>query len=187
MTDLLTGLHNRRYLLEAFDKEIRRADRNERPFCVLMIDVDRFKQYNDAYGHPAGDKVLQGMGKVIPDALRDLDVVARYGGEEFIALLPQCELPDAVLAAERIRKRLAQQTFDGHQITISVGAAEFPMHGDSPAAVIGAADEALYEAKRLGRDQVVGAPAKSGAEAAQKASKRTVAAVKKRGKVTVGS
>jgi diguanylate cyclase (GGDEF)-like protein len=187
VTDVLTGLHNRRYLLEAFDKEIRRADRNERPFCVLMIDVDGFKQYNDRYGHPAGDKVLQGMGKVIPDALRDLDVVARYGGEEFIALLPQCELPNAVLAGERIRQRLARETFDGRQITISVGAAEFPMHGDNPAAVIGAADEALYEAKRLGRDQVVGAPSKSGTEAAQKASRRTVAAMKKRAKVTVDS
>jgi diguanylate cyclase (GGDEF)-like protein len=180
VTDLLTGLRNRRFLLEAFDKEIRRADRHERPFCVLMIDVDRFKQYNDAHGHLAGDTVLSGMGKVIHDATRDDDVVARYGGEEFIVLLPECELANAVLAGERIRTRLTKETFDGRTVTISVGAAEFPMHGDNAAAVIAAADEALYEAKRLGRDQVIGAPPRSKAEAGQKASKRTAAAKKKR-------
>jgi diguanylate cyclase (GGDEF)-like protein len=180
VTDLLTGLHNRRYLLDAFDKEIRRADRHERPFCVLMIDVDGFKQYNDAHGHLAGDEVLKGMGKVIPEATRDLDVVARYGGEEFIVLLPECELSNAVLAGERIRTRLARESFDGRTVTISVGAAQFPMHGDSAGAVIAAADEALYEAKRLGRDQVIGAPPRTSSEAEQKASKRTAAAKKKR-------
>jgi diguanylate cyclase (GGDEF)-like protein len=180
LTDLLTGLHNRRYLLDAFDKEIRRADRHERPFCVLMIDVDAFKQYNDRYGHPAGDEVLERMGTVIPDATRDLDVIARYGGEEFIVLLPECELANAILAGERIRARLARESFDGRKVTISVGAAEFPLHGDSAAAVIAAADEALYEAKRLGRDRVRGAPGKSSAEAEEKAAKRTAAAKKKR-------
>jgi diguanylate cyclase (GGDEF)-like protein len=187
VTDLLTGLHNRRYLLESFDKEIRRADRNERPFCVLMIDVDGFKKYNDTYGHLAGDEVLKGMGKVIPEATRDLDVVARYGGEEFIVLLPSCELSNAVLAGERIRTRLAKESFDGRTVTISVGAAAFPMHGDNAATVIAAADEALYEAKRLGRDQVIGAPPKSTTEIEKKASKRTAAAKKKRSAATVGS
>jgi diguanylate cyclase (GGDEF)-like protein len=187
VTDLLTGLHNRRYLLEAFDKEIRRADRNERPFCVLMIDVDGFKKYNDSYGHLAGDQVLRGMGRVIPEATRDLDVVARYGGEEFIVLLPSCELSNAVVAGNRIRARLARESFDGRNVTISVGAAEFPMHGDSAATVIAVADEALYEAKRLGRDQVVGAPPKSSVEVEKKASKRTAAAKKKRSTTTAGS
>jgi diguanylate cyclase (GGDEF)-like protein len=187
VTDLLTGLHNRRYLLEAFDMEIRRADRNERPFCVLMIDIDGFKKYNDTYGHLAGDEVLKGMGKVIPDATRDLDVVARFGGEEFIVLLPSCELSNAVVAGNRIRTRLAKEAFDGRTVTISVGAAEFPMHGDNAAAVIAAADEALYEAKRLGRNQVVNAPPKSSAEVEQKASKRTAAAKKKRSTASVGS
>jgi diguanylate cyclase (GGDEF)-like protein len=187
VTDLLTGLRNRRYLLEAFDKEIRRADRHERPFCVLMIDVDRFKQYNDTHGHLAGDHVLSGMGRVIQDATRDDDVVARYGGEEFIVLLPECELSNAVLAGERVRTRLAKESFDGRTVTISVGAAEFPMHGDSAAAVIAAADEALYEAKRLGRDQVIGAPPKSKGETEQKASKRTAAAKKKRTPASVSS
>jgi diguanylate cyclase (GGDEF)-like protein len=186
VTDLLTGLHNRRYLLEAFDKEIRRADRRERPFCVIMIDVDRFKQYNDTYGHLAGDAVLVGMGKVIPEATRDLDVVARYGGEEFIALLPECDLTNGIRAGERIRSRLAQENFDGRTVTISVGVAEFPMHGDSAAAVIGAADDALYEAKRLGRDQVQGAAPKPVSEVKQRATKRTAAAKKRRTEVAAG-
>jgi len=180
VTDLLTGLHNRRYLLDAFDKEIRRADRHERPFCVLMIDVDRFKQYNDSFGHQAGDDVLRGMGRVIPEATRDLDVCARYGGEEFIVLLPECDLANGIVAGERIRARLAKEEFDGRKITISVGVAEFPMHGDSAAAVIGQADAALYESKRLGRDQVQGAPPKSAPEAKDKGAKRTSAAKKKR-------
>jgi diguanylate cyclase (GGDEF)-like protein len=180
VTDLLTGLHNRRFLLEAFDKEIRRSDRHERPFCVLMIDVDRFKQYNDSYGHQAGDLVLSGMGRVIPEATRDLDVVARYGGEEFIVLLPECDLANGIIAGDRIRSRLARESFDGRTVTISVGAAEFPMHGNSAAAVIGAADAALYESKRLGRDRVTGAPLKSEPEVQQTATKRTAASKQKR-------
>ena len=180
VTDLLTGLHNRRYLLDAFDKEIRRSDRHERPFCVLMIDVDRFKQYNDNYGHQAGDRVLAGMGRVIPEATRDLDVAARYGGEEFIVLLPECDLANGIVAGNRIRARLARESFDGHSVTISVGVASFPMHGETAAAVIGAADAALYESKRLGRDRVSGAPAKAEPEVQQKTTKRTAASKRKR-------
>lgn len=180
VTDILTGLYNRRFLLDAFDKEIRRADRHERPFCVIMIDVDRFKQYNDTHGHLAGDGVLMTMGSVIADAIRDLDVAARYGGEEFLVLLPECDLSNGVLAAERIRARLAKESFDGGAVTISMGVAEFPTHGDSAGEVIGVADNALYEAKANGRDQVRGAPPKPKSEAAAKASKRTAAARKKR-------
>jgi diguanylate cyclase (GGDEF)-like protein len=181
VTDLLTGLRNRRFLIQAFEQEIQRSDRHERPFCVLMIDVDRFKQYNDTHGHQAGDQVLLGMGRVITDAVRDLDVAARYGGEEFIALLPECDLENAIVAAERIRTRLANEPFDHGRVTISVGVAEFPTHGDTPGAVIGAADAALYEAKRQGRDQVRGAPLPAHeAEVKQKVTKRTAAAKKKR-------
>ncbi len=180
VTDILTGLYNRRFLLDAFDKEIRRADRHERPFCVVMIDVDRFKQYNDTHGHLAGDAVLKTMGTVIADATRDLDVTARYGGEEFLVLLPECDLSNGLLAAERIRSRLAQERFEHGAVTISMGVAEFPTHGDTAAEVIGAADRALYEAKADGRDRVRGAPPKPKSEAAAKASKRTAAARKKR-------
>jgi diguanylate cyclase (GGDEF)-like protein len=120
------------------------------------------------------------MGRVIPEATRDLDVCARYGGEEFIVLLPECDLTNGIAAGNRVRARLAKESFDGRQVTISVGVAEFPMHGDSASAVIGAADEALYESKRLGRDQVQGAPPKTKPEAADKSTKRTQAAKKKR-------
>lgn len=187
VTDVLTGLHNRRFLLDAFDKEIRRSDRHDRPFCVLMIDVDRFKQYNDTYGHQAGDQVLTGMGRVIPEATRDLDVAARYGGEEFIVLLPECDLANGIMAGERIRSRLARESFDGRTVTISVGVAEFPMHGDSAVAVIGAADTALYESKRLGRDRVTGAPPKSEPEIQQQATKRQTRTKGKRADAATGS
>ena len=181
VTDLLTGLHNRRYLIEAFEKEIQRADRHERPFCVVMLDVDRFKQFNDTHGHLAGDQVLVSLGRVLKDATRDLDVLARYGGEEFIALLPECDLENGLRAAERIRARLAKESFEHGPITISIGVAEFPMHGETPAAVIGAADAALYEAKAKGRDRVQGAPAPAEpGERKKKASTRTAAAKKKR-------
>lgn len=181
VTDLLTGLHNRRYLLEAFEKEIQRADRHERPFCVLMIDVDRFKDYNDTHGHLAGDNVLVAMGRVLREATRDLDVLARFGGEEFIALLPECDMENAVKAGDRIRARLLAEKLEHGPVTISVGVAEFPTHGDAPAAVIGAADQALYEAKRRGRDRVLGASRPdSESEVKKKTSKRTAAAKKKR-------
>jgi diguanylate cyclase (GGDEF)-like protein len=181
VTDLLTGLHNRRYLIEAFEKEIQRADRHERPFCVIMLDVDRFKQYNDTHGHLAGDQVLVAMGRVMREATRELDVLARYGGEEFIALLPECDLENGVKAAERIRERLSREVLEHGPVTVSVGVAEFPAHGDTPSAVIGAADEALYEAKRQGRDRVLGAaPPGAPAEGKKKATKRTAAAKKKR-------
>jgi len=181
VTDLLTGLHNRRYLHEAFQREMERADRHEEPFCVIMLDVDRFKQFNDTYGHAAGDQILIAMGSVLADATRDLDVLARYGGEEFIALLPECALENGLRAAERIRTRLGKEPFEHEPVTISVGVAEFPMHGETPSAVIGAADAALYEAKRLGRDRVHGAPPpKSRADAKKRATRRTAAAKKKR-------
>jgi diguanylate cyclase (GGDEF)-like protein len=146
-----------------------------------MIDVDRFKQYNDTHGHLAGDEVLKGMGRVLRDATRELDVSARYGGEEFICLLPECDTANAVVAAERIRERLAKEKFVGGPVTISIGVAEFPTHGETSGAVIGAADSALYEAKAAGRDQVMSAPASPPEEHKSKATRRTATAKTKRG------
>ena len=157
MTDALTGLYNRRYVMNEFDKEIHRASRHDRRLAVLMMDVDRFKQYNDTYGHLAGDQVLTGMGIVIVDATREPDVPARYGGEEFIVLLPDCDLQGAIDAAERIRVRLSEEVFEGGAVTVSIGAAEYPAHGDTPNALIAAADAALYDAKDGGRDRVAAA------------------------------
>jgi diguanylate cyclase (GGDEF)-like protein len=163
MTDGLTGLYNRRYMMNELEKEVHRAERHGRNFSLLMLDVDRFKEYNDQHGHLSGDEVLTGMGGVIRDATREPDVPARYGGEEFIVLLPDCAIEGAVEAAHRIRARLAAEVFEGGRVTCSIGAAEFPTHGDGTGALIGAADEALYAAKAQGRDRVVAAGGARGA------------------------
>jgi diguanylate cyclase (GGDEF)-like protein len=163
MTDGLTGLYNRRYVMNALDKEILRAGRHERQLAVLMMDVDRFKTYSDTHGHLAGDRVLTGMGTVIEDATRDDDVPARYGGEEFIVILPDCGIEGALDAAERIRSRLREEVFEGGAVTCCIGVAEYPTHGVAPSELIAAADRALYLAKDSGRDRVVAAPAE-GAE-----------------------
>lgn len=156
-TDGLTGLPNRRHLMETLEKEVRRAKRNARPFTVLMIDVDHFKRYNDAFGHLAGDEVLKGLAAVMLGAVRAADYAARYGGEEFMVLLPETPLDGAVEVAERIRTRMAERSFGGNgsRVTLSLGLGEFPDDGATPEAVIAAADTALYRAKEHGRNRVV--------------------------------
>jgi len=159
MTDALTTLYNRRYVMRMLEKELGRAQRYDRKLSVLMMDIDDFKEYNDTYGHQAGDEVLTGMGEVLRDATREADVPARYGGEEFIVVLPDTDLGGAVDAAERVRERLDREVFEGGKVTVSIGAAEHPAHGESPMEVIAAADVALYAAKQAGRDRVVAAEA----------------------------
>jgi diguanylate cyclase (GGDEF)-like protein len=166
VTDHLTGLKNRRRMMEALEHEVRRSRRLKHTFAVLIADVDHFKQYNDTHGHPAGDEVLIQLGAVLSEATRDVDFVARYGGEEFFVLMPEIGSSGAVTAAERIRQRLARQSFAGGPVTLSIGVAEFPANGDSGEALIAAADAALYEAKRAGRNRVAvarapGQPAKT--------------------------
>lgn len=159
MTDGLTGLFNRRHIMELLQEEAARSRRHDRPFAALMIDVDHFKRYNDTYGHPAGDEVLHRVAEVLTQALREVDRVGRYGGEEFLALLPETDRAAAAEAAERIRSRLQEETFtpagEPVAVTLSIGVAEFPRDGDTPEAVVAAADAALYRAKREGRDRVV--------------------------------
>ncbi len=156
-TDGLTGLPNRRHLMETLEKEARRAKRNGRPFTLLMIDVDHFKQYNDAFGHLAGDEVLKRLAAVLLAAIRGADYAARYGGEEFTVVLPETPMDGALKLAERIRERMAEETFGakGSRVTLSIGLGEFPSDGDSPEAVIDRADGALYRAKEWGRNRVV--------------------------------
>ena len=154
VTDDLTGLSNRRRMMEALENEVRRSRRLKHNFAVLMADVDRFKQYNDAHGHLAGDEVLKQVGVVLREAIQDVDFAARYGGEEFFILMPELKSAGAASIAERIRELLAQRSFVGGAVTLSFGAAEFPANGDSGEALIAAADAALYEAKRAGRDRV---------------------------------
>jgi diguanylate cyclase (GGDEF)-like protein len=156
-TDGLTGLPNRRHLMEILEKEVRRARRNDRSFSLLMIDVDHFKRYNDTFGHLAGDDVLKALAEVLAAAIRTADYAARYGGEEFTVLLPETPLDGAAEVAERIRERMQQRPLgtNGTRVTLSIGVAEFPTDGETLESVIARADNALYVAKQHGRNQVV--------------------------------
>jgi diguanylate cyclase (GGDEF)-like protein len=154
VTDGLTGLYNRRRLMETLTDETRRSQRLKHAFAVLMVDVDHFKKYNDSFGHQAGDDVLTKVAVLLREATREVDFVARYGGEEFLILLPETGMGEALDIAERIRTRIAAEVFHGRHMTVSIGVAEFPLHGENADQVVGAADEALYEAKREGRDKV---------------------------------
>lgn len=160
-TDGLTGLVNRRRLMEALGTEVERATRMKHPCAVLMVDVDHFKQFNDSYGHPAGDAVLARVAAILRESIRSIDVAGRYGGEEFLLVLTETTMSGALEVAERIRTKLTTEVFDGGRITVSVGAAEFPDGGRSAEALIMSADLALYQAKKEGRDRVVQAPAEA--------------------------
>jgi diguanylate cyclase (GGDEF)-like protein len=165
VTDGLTGLYNRNHLMETLSKEIARSDRQEEPMAAMMIDIDHFKNYNDTFGHLEGDRVLAEMGSLFQDCTREVDYTARYGGEEFMILLPQTDLDGAVEVAERIRRRVLEAEPDAREkhpgISLSIGVAEYPRHGDTVEAIIAAADAALYRAKRGGRNRVVPATAKT--------------------------
>ena len=159
-TDGLTGLHNRHHLMEACGMEVARSDRQGKPLAAMMIDIDHFKKFNDTYGHQAGDEILTRMGAILGDCIRKVDYAARYGGEEFLILLPRTDLNGAVEVAKRIQARLAEEEMGGEDaITLSIGVAEYPKHGDNADVVIAAADAALYQAKHRGRNRVVRAAA----------------------------
>ncbi|HJS43215.1 MAG TPA: diguanylate cyclase [Gemmatimonadales bacterium] len=157
VTDPLTGLYNRLRMMEVLENEVRRSRRLRHPFAVLMADLDLFKKYNDAYGHPAGDALLKRIGAIMREASRDVDFLARYGGEEFLLMMPETEIEGAIEAAERIRKKIEGDSLPAGSISISVGVAAFPVNGDSPEALIAAADAALYEAKHAGGNRVIAA------------------------------
>jgi diguanylate cyclase (GGDEF)-like protein len=157
VTDALTGLYNRRHLMGTLATEVQRSRRLRRPFSVLLADVDHFKQYNDTHGHPAGDAALARIADILRKTTRGVDCVARYGGEEFFVMLLETTVGTAAIVAERIRARVAIEEFAGGRITISIGVAECPSHGDTPESLIESADVAMYEAKDRGRDRVVAA------------------------------
>jgi diguanylate cyclase (GGDEF)-like protein len=165
-TDTLTGLSNRRQLMNLLTQEIERAKRAAQAFSILMLDVDHFKKYNDSHGHQTGDEVLARVGAVLRNSIRPYDCAARYGGEEFLVMLSATSLDRAKESAERIRKQVRAEPFEGGPLTISIGVAEYPSQGDTAESVIGQADAALYEAKRAGRDRVMCAAAKSKKEKA---------------------
>jgi len=153
LTDALTGLLNRLYLDERLPEEIRRSNREGFPMSFMMIDVDDFKSYNDNFGHAEGDKALQLVASCLKDTLRGGDTAARYGGEEFSILLPQTTSDKAAAIGERIREKVASTEFPNRQITISVGVASCP-NICMAQEIIKWADDALYEAKRRGKNNV---------------------------------
>lgn len=163
VTDGLTGLFNHRRFQEALHSELLRCARHKRPLAVLMLDVDFFKKVNDSMGHPAGDELLRRLAEVLSADLRQTDMVSRYGGEEFAALLPETTKAEALQVAERMREAVEGKLNEGNawtqRITVSVGVATFPEDGKTAEEVLEAADQALYVAKRQGRNRVVGARA----------------------------
>jgi len=163
--DPLTGLYNRRYMEEFLDRELHRALRKRRPVAVMMLDLDHFKRYNDTYGHAAGDRALAAVGETLLRSMRAEDVACRYGGEEFAIILSECTLHQATVRADEIRQRIKDHRFDNEEargpLSVSVGVAAFDETTDRVDLLLKFADEALYQAKRAGRDCVV--PAKPGA------------------------
>ncbi len=158
-TDSLTGLHNRRHWLELAGREFERARRYGRPLAAIMLDVDHFKQVNDAYGHAIGDQVLRLMASRCRENLREIDLLGRYGGEEFAALLPENDLDSTRNAAERLRQCVAEAPFDTLRgpltITISVGVAALTASCPELPDLLNQADAAMYAAKAAGRNRVV--------------------------------
>ncbi|MEC4687817.1 MAG: diguanylate cyclase, partial [Nitrospirota bacterium] len=159
ITDSLTGLYNRRYMMNALTNEVARAQRQNHHFSLLMIDIDYFKKYNDTYGHLAGDDLLIKVGSVFRESIRSVDFAARYGGEEFLIMLPEHGTDGAMEVAERIRTKVASATTGDENrkdpVTVSIGVAAFPENGATPAALIASADAALYQGKQRGRNRVV--------------------------------
>jgi diguanylate cyclase (GGDEF)-like protein len=154
-TDTITEVANHRALQERLREEIARAQRYRYRFVLLMLDVDQFKLYNDTHGHQAGDEVLRQIAVAMRAAVREGDFVARYGGEEFAALLPQTSVNDGRIVAERIREAVESKRLEYGDVTLSIGAAEFPVDGDHGVALILSADRALYVAKGQGRNRVI--------------------------------
>lgn len=160
ITDGLTGVYNYRYFKESLHKEIKRAERYNLVFSLLMFDIDNFKNINDVYGHLKGDEVLKGLSYIAREIFqREIDVIARYGGEEFVILLPQTTKEKAARIGERllssVRERLSLIASLSAPVTISIGIASYPDDGEIEAHIIQSADRALYAAKREGKDRIV--------------------------------
>ena len=156
ITDGLTGLGNYRFFQQTLAREVDRAVRFRRPLALLMLDLDRFKQVNDEHGHQVGDTVLVQIADRLREQVREVDFVARYGGEEFVILLPETATDGAQQLAgrvcEHIRARPMHTSAGDLSISVSVGVAVYPEHGDAPASLVRAADLALYAAKSAGRN-----------------------------------
>ncbi len=162
ITDELTGLYNRRYLNQRLDREVVRAKRYKRPLTAIMIDIDYFKNFNDLNGHLLGDEILRKVANILENNIRKADILARYGGEEFIVLLPEINKAQAFRVADKLRQTIEFSHFPeehnqpNNRITISLGLATLLEDTYSADELLDFADKALYEAKKLGRNQVAG-------------------------------
>jgi two-component system cell cycle response regulator len=160
ITDALTGLYNRRYMETHVGTLVEQANARSKPLTVLVLDIDYFKSINDSWGHDAGDDVLREFAVRIRKSIRGIDLACRYGGEEFVVIMPETDMAVATMVAERLRRRIASEPFPIQQgtrnieVTISIGLAALA-RGEDAAAVVKRADQALYRAKRDGRNRVV--------------------------------
>ncbi len=160
ITDGLTELFNHRHIQQLLREEFERSRRTGEPMAVAMLDLDRFKQVNDTYGHQTGDVILYETAKILRETAREIDMVGRYGGEEFMAILPDTDEEEAARFAERVRNAVAEHVYHDEatevRMTVSSGVASYPqVDADSPDQVVKRADEALYRAKESGRNRVV--------------------------------
>ncbi|KJU81585.1 PAS/PAC sensor-containing diguanylate cyclase [Candidatus Magnetobacterium bavaricum] len=162
ITDPLTGTYNRRYLETRLSEEFSRYMRTSKPFSLIMLDIDFFKKVNDTYGHTCGDIILKATASMCLSQLREIDVIARYGGEEFCCVMVETELDGATVVAERLRQSVMEleNNFNNQvvKVTISLGVAQMQEDIYSPVVLLEKADNALYEAKRTGRNRVVTTP-----------------------------
>ena len=157
--DPLTGLFNRRYLDETLPRELHLAQRRKVPLCIVMLDIDGFKQFNDSFGHSPGDSLLREFGRILRERLRKSDISCRYGGDEFVLVFPDSSIADTQERVEQIRVFIKdlQIHYDGQKvgmITISAGIAQAPEHGTAESELLQAADEAMYIAKQAGGDRI---------------------------------
>jgi diguanylate cyclase (GGDEF)-like protein len=164
VTDGLTGVANRRSFNDTFGREFERARRYSEPLSLVVIDLDFLKKINDTFGHQAGDEAIKAIGRLLKQSSRAVDLPARYGGEEFCLLLPNTEIDMAEQLAERLRRLIAEVEVEGPgHISASIGVASYPLHADDPDILFQCADEALYQAKQSGRNQVKVATPKTAA------------------------
>jgi diguanylate cyclase (GGDEF)-like protein len=160
-TDGLTGLYNHRQFKKIFVDEVVRANRYNKTLSIILLDVDDFKKFNDTYGHPTGDIVLQETANLLKELLRDCDTLYRYGGEEFVAILPETPLPEAIKVAQRIRIFVETESpgfltgiTKTHGITVSIGVAALPDNGQDAGSLLQSVDDLMYQAKRDGKNKV---------------------------------
>ena len=191
LTDSLTGLPNRRYFHDILEREMIRSQRNHRPLSLINGDLDHFKKINDEYGHDKGDEILKGFAKVLRDQVRSIDLPVRFGGEEFLVLLPDTDKEGALMVAEKIRRSADRLSIPrlgsipGRKVTVSCGVATYPDDCTNHEELMRCSDQAMYLAKNLGRNQVVGYGMESGVSTLAKNPEKVHLLVQNANKATI--